>query len=324
MSVRAASAREARVGVERQHVASRTGGSTRSPDLHGEARPRRAAEEPVELLELPALALPAHEDAFLRVPLAARGGRGRSGRARARGGGSAPRFPARAAARISASPGIVRGRGVAEVAQDREVDVRVHVPERLHLEVLEEPLDARRRSREASGRRPSSARSRGRRPTRSRRGQPARRHERGHEALDEERPRARSPEGGRGAPRGTAASGCAQRPDVRHRRDDAERGEEADAPRATDDRVAEGEAAEPLRRRPGWNATSISRPRRPGPIRWMPDVRRPVVGARSSRRPAARSRRRAARRAPAPRPWGRRAPRRPGGSDRGSAKSIRG
>ena len=44
-------------------------------------------------------------------------------------------MPARAAARISASRGSVSVGGVAEVAEDREMDVRIEVAERLHFEV---------------------------------------------------------------------------------------------------------------------------------------------------------------------------------------------
>ena len=54
-------------------------------------------------------------------------------------------MPARAAARISASRGMCLGRGVPEVTQDREVDVRIEVAERLNFDVrqqLTDPLDA--------------------------------------------------------------------------------------------------------------------------------------------------------------------------------------
>ena len=47
-------------------------------------------------------------------------------------------MPARAAARIASSSGIVARGRVGEVAEDREVDVRVEVAEGQHLEVLEQ------------------------------------------------------------------------------------------------------------------------------------------------------------------------------------------
>ena len=46
-------------------------------------------------------------------------------------------MPSRAAARIAASSGMCSRRRVREVAQDREVDVRIEVGEREHLEVLD-------------------------------------------------------------------------------------------------------------------------------------------------------------------------------------------
>ena len=76
-------------------------------------------------------------------------------------------MPARASARIAASRGSVSLRGVAEVGQQREVDVRIDVAERLHLEVREQFLDPRRRCRASSGRSPSCARRPGRDRTRA-------------------------------------------------------------------------------------------------------------------------------------------------------------
>ena len=137
-------ARQAGVGVEGDAVAhaGEDAGVTR---LDGEARVRRPAQQPVELLELAALALPAHPDAFARVPL--------------------PDpveeveavVPALRVARVEGLDSGTRGgqdgrvvrhlalRGVGEVAEDREVDVRVQVAQGEHLEVLEQLVHLGRR-----------------------------------------------------------------------------------------------------------------------------------------------------------------------------------
>ena len=47
-------------------------------------------------------------------------------------------MPARAAARIGASAGQLARVGVGEVAEDREMDARIEVAEREHLDVLEQ------------------------------------------------------------------------------------------------------------------------------------------------------------------------------------------
>ena len=67
-------------------------------------------------------------------------------------------MPARAAARIAASSGSSRDVGVGEIAEDGEMDVRIEVAEREHLDVLEQRRHRRRRSSAASARRPSCGR----------------------------------------------------------------------------------------------------------------------------------------------------------------------
>ena len=133
--------RQPRVAVERDAV----------PDLrqdaqvahrHGEARVGGAAQQPVELLDLSALALPSHPEPFALVPLAQ---------------AVKQEEPVRAAVRV---PGVERGdaragrlenlrvvrqrfgRRVQEVAEDGEVNVRVDVAERLHFEVRDQITDA--------------------------------------------------------------------------------------------------------------------------------------------------------------------------------------
>ncbi len=84
---------QAGVGVEGEAVAH-AGKDLDVAHLHGEARVRGPAQHRVPLLELAALALPAHPDVSRRGSTAARGGRGRSGRrAPRRTARSAPRSP---------------------------------------------------------------------------------------------------------------------------------------------------------------------------------------------------------------------------------------
>ena len=62
-------ARKPRIGVERQNVADGREDRHVADDLRV-ARSRRAAEEAVELLDLPPFALPSHVEALFRVPRA--------------------------------------------------------------------------------------------------------------------------------------------------------------------------------------------------------------------------------------------------------------
>ena len=111
-------------------------------DRHGKARIGGAAQQPVELLDLPALALPSHPEPFTLVPLAQT---------------VEQEEPVGAAVGV---PGVERGDRrtrrledlfvvrqcfcmcVREVAEDGEVDVRVDVAERLHFEVRHQIADA--------------------------------------------------------------------------------------------------------------------------------------------------------------------------------------
>ena len=97
--------------------------------------------------------------------------------------------------------GIVALGRVPEVAQDREVDVGIEVAERLHLEMLQQVLDA---GDAAEQRRNDHHRPRalGNAGFEVQPRQPARRHQRGDDALNQLAPRARS----RGSAPGAAAA----------------------------------------------------------------------------------------------------------------------
>ena len=130
-------ARQPGIRVEREAVPY-LGQDRQVANLHGERRVRGAPEELVELLDLAALALPAHPPALALVPLAQAmeeeepivavalverldaGARGLEDRCIGRDG--------------------LRVR-IAKVAEHGEMHARVGVAERLHLEVLEKFLD---------------------------------------------------------------------------------------------------------------------------------------------------------------------------------------
>ncbi len=133
-------AREAGVAVERDAVAH-LGQDREVADLDAEAGVGGAAQQAVELLDLAALALPSHPAAFGVVPLPQPVKQEEAIR---------PPVAVLAVERVDARPrrledlGVARqgfGGGVAEVAEHREVDVRIDVAERLHLEVCEKLLD---------------------------------------------------------------------------------------------------------------------------------------------------------------------------------------
>ena len=137
-------ARQRRVAVERDAVAHRRQDG-RVPDVHDEARVLGAAQQAIELVDLAALALPAHPQAFLRVPLSAAVAQEET---IARGVVMFRVERADALARRLQDRGVLRLRlfgGVAEVAQDGEMNVRVQIAERLDLEMREQivhPRDA--------------------------------------------------------------------------------------------------------------------------------------------------------------------------------------
>ena len=133
--------RQARVRVERDAVAHVLEDAPLA-HLDLEARVGRPAQEPVQLLELPALALPAHPGALPLVPLP---------HAVEEEEAVPPALAEAGVQRLDAAagrgedgfvPGQLARRGVGEVAEDGEVDAGVEVPEREDLEVLELPLDA--------------------------------------------------------------------------------------------------------------------------------------------------------------------------------------
>ena len=116
-------ARQAGVRVERDHVAH--GGEALDGADHGREQPGRAAQRGVELLELAALALPAHPGALALVPLArameqveaAVAGVLRFERGDRRGG-------------MSHEPGVAGGDlalRVTEVGDEREAEVRIAI-----------------------------------------------------------------------------------------------------------------------------------------------------------------------------------------------------
>ena len=115
-------------------------------------------QQPVELLDLAAFALPPHPRLFLRIPApVAMEQKEAIGVVRA----EPPIEVLDAGARGGEDGGVVRQLarfGVGEVAEDREMDVRIEVAEREHLDVLQQRRHRRRRSSAASARRPSCGR----------------------------------------------------------------------------------------------------------------------------------------------------------------------
>ncbi len=142
-------ARQTGVGIEREAVAHRRE-DVELADLHGVAGVRDAAQQPVEFLDLSALALPSHPHALAGVPapfaveqeeaVRMAGAEAAVEIDDARPRGVENRRVARPFARV----------GVGEVAEDREVDPRIEVAQREHLDVLQQrrdPVDARQQRR---------------------------------------------------------------------------------------------------------------------------------------------------------------------------------
>ena len=233
--------RESRVGVQGEDVAHRRE-DRQVPDLDGKAGVGRGTQQAVELLDLPPLALPAHEDAFLRVPLPI---------AVEQVEAVVPIAHVPAVERLDA--GHRRGQDlvvtghrerprVLEVGEDREVDFGVEVAERLHLQVRQEPLDVPDAAQE-HGHDHHRAGALGDPFAEIEAGEPARRHERGHDALDDEqsefaRGEQREHRRGRRHP-GGARGAC-----VRVGTENAEAGQEADAAEVRRGRMGEGPTAE--------------------------------------------------------------------------------
>ena len=130
-------ARQPRVAVERDAVPD--GRQDRHvADVDDEAGVGGAAQQAVELLDLAPLALPPHPEPFLLVPLP---------RPMAQEETVGPSAGMLRVERFDPAPGggqdllVARqrlGGRVADVAEDREVDARVHVAEGLHLEVRDQ------------------------------------------------------------------------------------------------------------------------------------------------------------------------------------------
>ncbi len=237
--------RETRIGVQGEDVPH--GREDRHlPDPDAEGLVLGIAQEPVELLDLPALSLPPHEDPFLRVPEAVAveekeavprlGGVPAVQLLDSGDGGGQDR-------RVGAGRGRLR---VAEIAQDRKVDVGVEVSEGLDLDVLEEMLDSLHapEKRGDDDHRPRVLRNA---VGEIQAGKPARRHPRRDDALHQERGELargnqheeRCDGGHAGSPRG---------PGIRGRGEDAEARQQPDATEVHRGGVGEDETAKALAR----------------------------------------------------------------------------
>ena len=134
-------ARQTRVGVERDAVSDR-GQPFEFADLGGEAGVDRAAEQAIEFLNLAAFPLPANPRVFRGFHCRSRWNRKKQSAC------SVPAFALRAstpAVRAFEQRRIARriGRGrIGEVAQDREVDARVGIAQREHLDVFDQLIHA--------------------------------------------------------------------------------------------------------------------------------------------------------------------------------------
>ena len=272
--------REPRVRVEREDVPHRRQDRQLSQPYRVSGVVR-VAQEPVELLELAPLPLPAHEDALFRIP---------------------PALPVEEEETVPGSGGVAAVEGldsgdgggedlrvalhrlcgrVLEVTENREVDVRIEVAEGLHLEVLEKLLDARHASEE-SGHDHHRAGALGDASDEIEAGQSTGWHERGDEALDDERGKlARGDR--REKRRGRHHPGSPRGADVFDRREDAEAGQDADSAEVRRRRVGEGESAEPLSRRRAKRHVDLeAEPARADQV--MADVRGPVADPLQLRR----------------------------------------
>ena len=131
---------QTRVGVEREAVFD--GRQERGvANFDRECRVARAAKKPVELLDLPAFALPSHPHVFARVPQASAMKQIKTVRV--------VRTEALVEHRHTSSRGLeqlhvvrhVRGRRVREVAQNREVNISIEIGERKNLNVIGERVN---------------------------------------------------------------------------------------------------------------------------------------------------------------------------------------
>ncbi len=133
-------ARQPGVGIEGEDEAHRRQ-DRKISDLDGEAAFSDRAQAAVELLDLPPLALPTHEDALLRIPLAIAV---QEEEAVVTGGEVPAVEPLDAGDRRGQDLLIALHRGrsrVLEVGEEGEVDARVEIAQRLHFEVGDEAID---------------------------------------------------------------------------------------------------------------------------------------------------------------------------------------
>ena len=134
-------ARQAGVGVQGDAVAH-AGQQIQLSHHEVEARVGRAAQQAIELLELAAFALPAHERPLARIPQARAVQEEEPPAGDRRMTGVElfdPRRRRRDDRRVARH---LRLRSIGEVAQDREVDVGVGIAQGEHLEVLDHLFDA--------------------------------------------------------------------------------------------------------------------------------------------------------------------------------------
>ena len=305
--------RESRVGVQGEDVAHRRE-DRKVADLDGETGVVGGTQQAVELLDLPPLALPPHEDVLFRVPLAIAVEQEET---------VVPVGRVPAVERLDTGHGrgqdlVVTGDRerlrVLEIAEDREVDPGVEVAERLHLQVRQEPVDLPHAAEEhghdhhgAGALRDPFAEVEA--------GKPARWHERRHDALNEEyRELARGQQREQG--RGGRHPGGARGAGVRIRTENTEAGQETDAAEVRSGGVGETPPAKPLiEARTVRHVDLEAAPARADEV--IADVRCPVADTLLLRGPRGSFRRCAGQRAPAPRRWARRDPPRRAGSGRG-------
>ncbi len=213
-------------------------------DLNPEAGVRGASQKPIDLFQLAALPLPAHPKAFLRIPLSLAVEE------------EELVLPSVAVLRVEPGDACLRGLEnpvivghffggrIDEVAEDGEMEGGVHVPQRLHLQVLQKsnhPFDAL----EKRGNDDHRARTGGDPARKIDPRQPSRRDEPCPQLLDEEDGRlARRQEIQEHQPTRHSSSQIWTR--VSQGQSDPQRGEDSDASQIGDRGVREGESAQSL------------------------------------------------------------------------------
>ncbi len=240
-------ARKTRVGVECDHVADAGGRRCRVRIRRQEGRVGRAAQQPVQLAQLAALALPSHPDTLGRVPLPPAMQNPEAVAASGRGPvASVQRVDRRARpCEQRGIPGERFGRSIRPIRQEREAQLGVRVGQRMHLQPADHLLDlgfVGQQHRDDDER----AQLRRHAPRELELRQPPRAHEPGDEALDQ-----RDGEvGGREEAeqrqqRDDARAGAAVRRPHGRRGDDRE-GRQRDRAEVQRRRLANPRAAQPL------------------------------------------------------------------------------